>query len=117
MVFRAVAPAVPAGRREIGAWDTAGRPVGRLDYQLCHECRFGYIGNIAVADGWRGHGLAREMLHRALAHAPDHRWSTSRQTADGRRFFAAMTEETAVHFVQRGARCPHMTGRPVRVRR
>ncbi|POX35892.1 N-acetyltransferase, partial [Streptomyces sp. Ru73] len=70
--------------------DAAGRSVGRLEYQLCHECRRGWIANIAVAEHWRGSGLAREALHRALAPAAAYRWYTSRQTADGRRFFAAM---------------------------
>ncbi|MEV0600461.1 GNAT family N-acetyltransferase [Streptomyces sp. NPDC050315] len=96
----------------------AGRVVGRLDYQVCHACRRGYVRNIAVAERWRGRGLAREALHRALAPALDYRWYTSRQTADGRRFFAAMAEETALAFpapfLRRGARCPHMTTRRAR---
>ncbi|MFI9027736.1 GNAT family N-acetyltransferase [Streptomyces sp. NPDC053560] len=118
--YRQTGPAVPGGRREIGMWDAAGRAVGRLDYQLCHECRRGWIRNIAVAEHWRGHGLAREALHRALAPAAAYRWYTSRQTADGRRFFAAMAEETAVAFpapfLARGARCRHMTCRRARSR-
>ncbi|MEV0320255.1 N-acetyltransferase [Streptomyces sp. NPDC050658] len=100
--------ALPAGPRTVTMLDGCLRSVGRLDYQVCHPCRLGYIGNIAVAAHWQGQGLARRALHIALTGRTGYSWSTSRQSSDGRRFFAAMTDETELAFPPTGVRCPHM---------
>ncbi|MEV5982539.1 GNAT family N-acetyltransferase [Streptomyces sp. NPDC052114] len=106
--FACVAETPPAGHRAVLILDSADRAVGRLAYQVCHDCRLGHIGDIAVAAHWQGQGLARHALHTVLAPCPGYTWSTSRQSAQGRRFFAAMAEETDVPFPPSGVRCPHM---------
>ncbi|MCX4672226.1 GNAT family N-acetyltransferase [Streptomyces sp. NBC_01381] len=106
--FERVAETLPAGRRAVTMVDIADRSVGRLDYQICHPCRLGYIGNIAVATHWQGQGLGRQALHTALAGCADYSWSTSRQSSEGRRFFAAIEDETETAFPPSGVRCPHM---------
>ncbi|WP_405956549.1 GNAT family N-acetyltransferase [Streptomyces phaeochromogenes] len=102
------AATVPAGGQAVRVLERAGGQVGRLDYQVCHPCQLGYIDSIAVAARWQGRGLGREAVHTALAPCPDYKWSTSRQSSQGRRFFSAMEEETDVAFPPSSVRCPHM---------
>ncbi|CAM5721512.1 N-acetyltransferase OS=Streptomyces alboniger OX=132473 GN=CP975_03055 PE=4 SV=1 [Streptomyces alboniger] len=88
--------------------DACGRTVGSLVFRVCHPCGSAYIESVAVATHWQGQGLGRHALHAALATATGHAWATSRQSSDGRRFFAAMADETETAFPPGGARCPHM---------
>ncbi|MFF3641715.1 GNAT family N-acetyltransferase [Streptomyces sp. NPDC002564] len=106
--FERVVETLPAGRRAVVMLDDGDRQVGRLEYQVCHLCRLGHIGTVAVAAHWQGQGLARHAVHTALAPCLGYAWATSRQSADGRRFFAAMTDETGIAFRPDGPRCPHM---------
>ncbi|WP_151484839.1 GNAT family protein [Streptomyces albicerus] len=99
---------LPAGSQAIRVLDGAGRQIGRLDFQVCHPCRLGYIDSIAVVARWQGRGLGREAVHTALAPCTDYKWSTSRQSSQGRTFFSAMQEETDVAFPPSAGRCPHM---------
>ncbi|MGA4847205.1 GNAT family N-acetyltransferase [Streptomyces sp. G5(2025)] len=107
--FERVFPALPAGRQAVSVLDAGHRLVGCLEYQVCHVCRIGYVANIAVASHWQGQGLGRDVLHTALAPCGGYTWSTSRQSSEGRRFFAAMEEETDVAFPAGGVQCSHMT--------
>lgn len=104
-------PDAPAGPRVLTFLDADDRTVGQLDHQVCAACSAVFISNIAVASHWQGRGVGREALTLLLDLAPDHAWSTSRQSAEGRGFFAALTEETGVTFTDRGRRCPHMGAR------
>ncbi|MEU8959911.1 GNAT family N-acetyltransferase [Streptomyces sp. NPDC048518] len=106
--FERVIETPPAGRQALTMLDHGDRPVGCLEYQVCHPCRRGYIGNIAVAAHWQGLGLGRHALHTALAPCPGYTWSTSRQSAEGKRFFTAMADELEIAFPPDGVRCPHM---------
>ncbi|MFH8612896.1 GNAT family N-acetyltransferase [Streptomyces sp. NPDC018029] len=109
--FEHVVETLPAGRRAVTMLDPDDRHVGSLEYQICHPCRLGHIGNIAVAAHWQGQGLGRHAVHTALTAGPEYSWSTSRQSSEGRRFFAAMEDETGVAFPPKGERCPHMDPR------
>ncbi|MFK4066789.1 GNAT family N-acetyltransferase [Streptomyces sp. NPDC029674] len=106
--FEHVVETVPAGRRAVTMLDLDHRQVGILEYQLCHPCRLGHIANIAVAAHWQGQGLGRHAVHTALAAGADYTWSTSRQSSEGRRFFAVIEDETGVDFPSSGDRCAHM---------
>ncbi|NBE53272.1 GNAT family N-acetyltransferase [Streptomyces boluensis] len=100
-----------AGPRVLVFLDADDRTVGQLDHQVCGVCSAAFVRNIAVASHWQGRGVGREALTLLLDLAPGHRWSTSRQSTEGRGFFAALAEETGVDFVERGGRCPHMSTR------
>ncbi|MFM9370006.1 GNAT family N-acetyltransferase [Streptomyces sp. Da 82-17] len=104
----AVDPDVPAGPRFLTFFDAEERPVGQLDHQVCAECSAVYVASIAVATHWQGRGVGREALTLVADLAPGYSWATSRQSAQGRGFFAALAEETGIDFVERGKRCPHM---------
>ncbi|MEV0124326.1 GNAT family N-acetyltransferase [Streptomyces sp. NPDC050703] len=107
--FALAAEALPAGRQTLVMLDACGRCVGSLVFRVCHPCGYGYIDSVAVATHWQGQGLGRHALHTALDAAVGHTWATSRQSAEGRRFFAAMADETETAFTPGGALCPHMT--------
>ncbi|MEU6826713.1 GNAT family N-acetyltransferase [Streptomyces atriruber] len=109
--YESVVETLPAGRRAVTVLDPDHREVGSLEYQVCHPCRRGYIGSIAVAAHWQGQGLGRHAVHTALAACVGYTWSTSRQSSAGRRFFAAMADETGTAFPPGGTRCPHMDPR------
>ncbi|MEU7650244.1 MULTISPECIES: GNAT family N-acetyltransferase [Streptomyces] len=106
--FAYVLPVLPAGPQAVSVLDAGHHLVGCLEYQVCHVCRIGYVANIAVASHCQGQGLGRHALHTAMAPCGGYAWSTSRQSSEGRRFFAAMEEETEVAFPARGVRCSHM---------
>lgn len=109
MYFERVFPGLPAGRQAVSVRDSGHRLVGCLEYQVCPVCRIGYVANIAVTSHWQGQGLGRHALHTAMAPCRGYAWSTSRQSSDGRRFFAVMEEEMEVAFPAAGVRCSHMT--------
>ncbi|MFJ2769226.1 GNAT family N-acetyltransferase [Streptomyces sp. NPDC087300] len=106
--FEHVPGTLPASCRALMMLDPEERPIGCLQYRLCHPCGRGHIVSIAVAAHWQGQGLARHALHTVLAAGEGYAWSTSRQSPEGRRFFAAMEEETEIAFPAGGARCPHL---------
>lgn len=106
--FERVVETLPAGRQAVTMLDPHDRQVGSLEFQVCHRCRIGYIGNIAVASHWQGQGLARHALHTAMVPCSGYTWSTSRQSSEGRRFFATMADELEVAFPPSGLRCAHI---------
>ncbi|MEU5899705.1 MULTISPECIES: GNAT family N-acetyltransferase [Streptomyces] len=106
--YESVVETLPAGRRAVVVRDRDDREVGTLEFQVCHPCRLGYIGNVAVAAHWQGQGIGRHALHLAVTAGAGYTWSTSRQSSAGRRFFATMEDETGTAFPPDGTRCPHM---------
>src|SRR5262245_45678408 len=48
--------------------DQTGSVVGYVTMQCDAETRIGWIHNLAVADGMRGHGLGRRLIEHALEH-------------------------------------------------
>ncbi|MDQ8703944.1 N-acetyltransferase [Streptomyces sp. LHD-70] len=105
-----VTAGAPAGPRVLMFLDADERTVGQLDHQTCAVCAAVFVANIAVATHWQGRGVGREALTLIADRAPGYHWSTSRQSAQGRGFFAALSEETGIEFTERGKRCAHMSG-------
>ncbi|MFG2653474.1 N-acetyltransferase [Streptomyces sp. NPDC048436] len=108
VTYRFAPAAVAAGHQVITVLDGKGRDIGHLDYQVCHPCGAAHINTIAIAGPWQGLGLGREALHRAADPWPTYAWTTSRQSSEGRKFFAAMAEETGVDFVPGAVGCSHI---------
>ncbi|MFE9809270.1 GNAT family N-acetyltransferase [Streptomyces sp. NPDC005548] len=103
-----VAASTPAGLQAVLLRDVEGRAAGRVDFQVCHCCGLGYVESIVVAAHWQGQGVGRRAIQAALGPCMGYAWSTSRQTSEGRRFFAAMQEETGLAFPAGAAGCTHM---------
>lgn len=108
VVYRSAPPAVAAGLQAITLLDGKGRDIGHLDYRVCHLCGTAHVNTIAIAGPWQGMGLGREAFHRAMDPWSAYAWTTSRQSPDGRKFFAAMAEETGMDFVPGAVGCPHL---------
>ncbi|MFF4021169.1 GNAT family N-acetyltransferase [Streptomyces sp. NPDC001843] len=94
--------------------DSQHTVVGRLRFRMCGACHTGLILDVWISDDWQRQGLGRELVQTLVAHHSGVRWSTTRQTPQGRPFFSAMAEETSVPFPQRGALCVHLAGRLTR---
>ncbi|MET7740923.1 N-acetyltransferase [Streptomyces sp. NPDC005385] len=106
--FERLAASTPAGLQAVLMRDGEGRAAGRMDFQVCHCCRLGHVESIVVAAHWQGQGVGRRAVHAALGPCMGYAWTTSRQTSEGRRFFAAMREETGLAFAAGTAGCTHM---------
>ncbi|MGW0906244.1 GNAT family N-acetyltransferase [Streptomyces sp. NPDC002853] len=111
VTYRCAPATEAAGRQVVTLLDAGGREIGHLVHQVCHLCAAAHVSTIAVAGPWQGLGLGREALHRATDPWPGYAWTTSRQSADGRKFFAAMAEETGMDFVPGAAGCRHISAR------
>lgn len=106
-----VGGAAPAGTvGELRLFDARGGVVGLLRYRACADCRTGRILDVWIRDGWQGEGRGRELLQSVLGRHPGLRWSTTRQSAAGQGFFAAMAEESSLDFPSYGPLCPHLRG-------
>ncbi|MEU6004053.1 MULTISPECIES: hypothetical protein [unclassified Streptomyces] len=112
VVYRSAPATVPAGHQVITLLDGRGHDIGHVDYQVCHSCAAARINTIAIAGPWQGIGLGREALHRAADPWSTYAWTTSRQSTDGRKFFAVMAEECGMDFVPGAVGCPHITAPP-----
>ncbi|WP_436737535.1 GNAT family N-acetyltransferase [Streptomyces sp. BBFR102] len=106
--FRATPADDPAGPRELVIRDGADREIGKIEFRLCRACGTGHVASVTVAPSWQGQGLAREALHRILPDDLALAWTTSRQTGQGRAFFAAATEETGIDFPAARPGCAHL---------
>ncbi|WP_067284329.1 hypothetical protein [Streptomyces jeddahensis] len=91
--------------------DDRDRIVGGLKYRTCGLCRTGRVEHIWITGPLQGRGMGREALQAAVASAPGYTWATSRQSTQGRAFFAAMSEELEMPFARNTARCGHDPGR------
>ncbi|WP_156038800.1 GNAT family N-acetyltransferase [Actinoalloteichus caeruleus] len=106
-------PARPAGiqRIEVRQGRTA---VGWMLFQVCAECRLGYVGNVVVDDAFRGRGLGRRMVLAARELAPGCSWLTTSQYDTAETFWREMARRTgdAYREVSGVSACPH-TGHEV----
>lgn len=96
------------GRTSRSCWFIRTWPASGAGYHICHTCRIGRIDRVWIAPRAQRQGLGREILHEALAHGAGYCWVTSRQSSEGRSFFAAMSAESGILFQERGLRCTHM---------
>ncbi|CAM5371307.1 GNAT superfamily N-acetyltransferase [Streptomyces sp. DSM 41037] len=108
--FHATSAGHPAGPRELVIRDGADREIGKIEFRICRACGTGHVDSVTVAPSWQGQGLAREALHRILPDDLALAWTTSRQTGEGRAFFAAVTEETGIGFPAGQPGCVHLRG-------
>jgi len=59
--------------RTVVAWDE-GQVVG-FARALCDGVSNGYLSTVAVAEGWRGQGIGREMVNRLMGDDPKITWT------------------------------------------
>lgn len=108
--LKGLAAPAAAAAAEVALLDRGDRPIGRLRFRVCASCRTGRVLDIWTDDGWQHQGLGRQLAHSLLACHPDHRWSTTPQTREGRAFFEKMAEETGVPLPRGGPLCLHLMG-------
>lgn len=87
--------------------------VVRMYYMVCHLCRRGLIGKLAVnrAD-WERLGLASHAIRHLMHGVPGYTWYTSVQYDTARSFWELMGERTGAGFTGPGSgvdvKCEHM---------
>lgn len=65
----------------------AAEDIGHVIFQVCDQCRIGYIGKISVYEPYQGRGIASLALADLRAEFPGYRWSTSGQFSTARTFW------------------------------
>lgn len=101
-------PTVPAGIREIQGRRPDGYDFARMVWQVCDDCRTGFILKIRVTGPWQRLGYGTRMVHHALHRSEEYSWSTTPQFEDGRSFFPTIT---SVALLGRPEPCVHMEAR------
>jgi hypothetical protein len=77
--------------------------VGKLDYEVCDQCRLGYVHKIDVDYSYRGLGLGSRALRIARRSREEYVWHTSPQYPTAGTFW-----ETHRFAADPEAFCPHM---------
>ena len=68
----------------------AAATVGKLDYQVCDQCRCGYVRQLDVSDRYRGLGLGTRAIRVARRGRDGYQWSTTAQYPTNGTFWAAV---------------------------
>lgn len=108
MRFVYYAEAWTAGFRELFMYDETGLDRGRLVWRVCDACQRAVICKISLDVDVHRQGYGRRLILRALRDGPDYSWTTSGQSPDGVRFFAAMSAETGAAFTGGARTCEHI---------
>jgi GNAT superfamily N-acetyltransferase len=108
MRFIYYAEAWSAGFRELFMYDEEGLDRGRLVWRVCDACQRAVIAKISLDVDVHRQGYGRRLILRALRDCPGYSWTTSGQSPDGTRFFAAMSAETGAAFTGGAQTCEHI---------
>ncbi len=65
----------------------AGTEVGGIDYRVCHACRTVLIGELALTDDTRRHGIGTRILDRLRRDLPGYRWAITPEKTAARPFW------------------------------
>ncbi|WP_175334366.1 hypothetical protein, partial [Streptomyces lunaelactis] len=105
-------PRRPTGHRRIRMFDRQGYDIGTLVWMVCDTCRVRSINKISISIEHQRQGLGRRLIRRALADGPGHRWQTTGQSPEAKRFFPAMEKETGTAFPAYGGACERFAPPP-----
>jgi GNAT superfamily N-acetyltransferase len=83
-----------------------GRSIGRLVFQVCHQCRTGYVAKISVDEAYQGRGIASRALWAVRAEVSGYRWSTSGQELAARTFWRRLARHRGGY--QTARPCQHI---------
>lgn len=83
-----------------------GQGIGRLVFQICHQCRIGYVAKISVDQPYQDRGIATRALWAVRAEVPGYRWSTSGQELTARTFWQRIARRAGGY--QTAKPCQHI---------
>jgi len=87
-----------------------GKEVGRVKYQLCHECRRGRIGKISVNPSMQDRGLGTQAIRHLRAQTPGYTWCTTNQYETARSYWVRVARLTGDTYTDEpAAACHHIT--------
>lgn len=82
--------------------------IGKVLYLVCHECRWGHIGNISVQKRYWGNGIATQALAEIRKPLPGYTWRTSLHKTTAKSFWLLLAERTGKDYADIGRYCDHM---------
>ena len=82
--------------------------IGVMKYQLCLECRVGYVLKIAVDSRYKGFGLGTRTVMRLHRAYPGFAWYTTAQYDTSGTFWPALAKRTGSAFTANQAACKHL---------
>lgn len=98
-----------AGFRNLYTYDQIGLGCGRLVLRVYDACQRAAICKISLNPDDQRQGYGRRLVLRALCDGLSYLWTTSGQSADGARFFAAMSGEIGAASTSGARTCGHIT--------
>jgi acetyltransferase (GNAT) family protein len=84
------------------------KDIGHVVFQVCRQCRVGYIGKISVDELYQDRGIATRAVARLRSEAPGYRWSTTTQYSTVRTFWRR-TSRRAGGGYDTASPCDHMS--------
>jgi len=105
--FRHQPARAPAGIQRLYI-DLGERPIGRMLFQVCDQCRLVLVGKIDITLDYQGLDLGTRAVQRAYARHPGHAWHTTPQYPTSGTFWSRMARRTGAAFTE-ASPCTHMT--------
>jgi hypothetical protein len=87
-----------------------GQDIGRVIFQVCCQCRLGYVSNMSIDEPYQDRGIATRALADLRAEVPGYHWSTCGQRHTARTFWQR-TARRAEGGYQTSKPCEHITRR------
>ncbi|MEU1986332.1 hypothetical protein [Nocardia sp. NPDC019395] len=82
--------------------------IGKVLFLICHECRWGHIGNVSVQKRFWGNGIASRALAEIRDPLPGYTWRTSLHKTTAKSFWLLIAERTGKDYADIGRYCDHM---------
>ncbi|MDP9814817.1 hypothetical protein [Spirilliplanes yamanashiensis] len=84
------------------------RIVGKLDYQVCDQCRRGYLRKLDVYEPYKGLGLGERTIRTILRRHPGYRWRTTVHYPTAGTFWTKMGVRFGGFEAEADGPCPHL---------
>jgi len=88
--------------------------IGHVVFQVCHECKTGFVAKISVDETHQGVGIGSRALAHLRAQVPGYRWSTTGQYITARTFWQRTARRAGGGYEVSG-HCEHIDLSPVRI--
>lgn len=81
--------------------------IGHVVFQVCHECKAGFLAKMSVDEAYQGLGIGSRALAHLRAQVPGYRWSTTGQYITARTFWQRTARRAGGSYEASGP-CDHI---------